>query len=295
MEKSETVEGLSMMDTTLNWGFNIAEQWEYAMEQDPRIIFVTGWNEWTMGRVHGSKERPVTFIDQANQEFSRDIEPMRDGHFDDYYMQLVDYVRRFKGMDEVKPGMRKTIDIHGLFAQWEDMEPTFHDLPFGNCHRDHFGVGGDRYVNDTGRNDIDRMKICYDDENVYFYVSTFDRMQRYSFTPWMRLFLHVEGNDFIGWERYQYAANLELVDGDNSIVYKSLGAWRFVPIGRAPMKREGSEMILMVPRKLIGLENTPFEFQFKWADGIAGDWTIEDFYLNGDTAPYGRLNYVYRS
>ena len=60
------------------------------------------------------------------------------------------------------------------------------------------------------------------------------------------------------------------------------------------MKHEGSEMMLWCQESLLGLENF-FEFQFKWADGIAGDWTIEDFYLNGDTAPYGRLNYVYRS
>ena len=54
-------------------------------------------------------------------------------------------------------------------------------------------------------------------------------------------------------------------------------------------------MMLKVPRILIGLDKSPFEIHFKWADGIAGDWSIEDFYLNGDTAPYGRLNYVYRS
>ncbi len=279
----------------LNWGFNIAEQWEYAIAQDPKIIFVTGWNEWSMGRIRGSKERPVTFIDQANQEFSRDIEPMRDGHFDDYYMQLIDYVRRFKGMDEIKPGMEKTIDFNGPFSQWEDVEPTFYDFPFGSCHRDHFGVDGERYVNTTGRNDIDIMKICHDKDNIYFYVSTYENIKGYSFTPWMRLFLHIAGNEFIGWERYQYALNLELVDGNNSLIHKSLGAWRFVPVGRAPLRYEGKEMMLKVPRILIGLDKSPFEIHFKWADDTAGDWSIEDFYLNGDTAPYGRLNYVYRS
>ena len=39
----------------LNWGFNIAEQWEYAIAQDPKIIFVTGWNEWSMGRIRDPK------------------------------------------------------------------------------------------------------------------------------------------------------------------------------------------------------------------------------------------------
>ena len=29
------------------YGWNFAEQWEYAIAQDPEMIFVTGWNEST--------------------------------------------------------------------------------------------------------------------------------------------------------------------------------------------------------------------------------------------------------
>lgn len=62
------------------------------------------------------------------------------------------------------------------------------------------------------------------------------------------------------------------------------------------MRFENNEMMLLVPRSLISLNNVEsFELHFKWADGIKGDWSIEDFYLNGDTAPNGRLNFVFRS
>ena len=37
----------------------------------------------------------------------------------------------------------------------------------------------------------------------------------------MRLFAY-SGNEFIGWERYQYALNLELVDGNNSLITRVL-------------------------------------------------------------------------
>ncbi|NLO81707.1 MAG: hypothetical protein GX094_01375 [Clostridiales bacterium] len=280
----------------LRWGFNIAEQWEYAIEQDPKIIFVTGWNEWTMGRFKGPKDRPITFIDQANQEFSRDIEPMKGGHFDDYYMQLIDYIRRFKGVDPVpQAGAKKTIDIRGSFGQWEDVQPAYYDMPFGNVKRNHPGYGGVIYKNDGGNHDIDIMKIARDDKRLYFYVRTREPIVRYSFTPWMRLYLHIEGNDHVGWEGYQYALNLELIDGDFSIVHKSLGGWRWKPVGRAPLKVEGNEMMLSVSRELLGIGkgDAPFEIHFKWADSIKGDWSIEDLYLHGDTAPYGRLNFVY--
>ena len=38
------------------------------------------------------------FVDLWSQEYSRDIEPMRGGHTDNYYYQLASWVRRFKGV-----------------------------------------------------------------------------------------------------------------------------------------------------------------------------------------------------
>jgi hypothetical protein len=59
-------------------GFNVGEQWERALAEDPRFIFVTGWNEWIAGRFNkfGGIRLPVMFVDQFDQEHSRDIEPM---------------------------------------------------------------------------------------------------------------------------------------------------------------------------------------------------------------------------
>ena len=34
----------------VNDGLNVAEQWERALKEDPRFIFITGWNEWIAGR-----------------------------------------------------------------------------------------------------------------------------------------------------------------------------------------------------------------------------------------------------
>jgi len=279
----------------LLWGFNFAEQWEYAITQDPKIIFVTGWNEWTMGRYKGPKDRPVTFIDQANQEYSRDIEPMKGGHFDNYYMQLIDYVRRFKGTDPVlQAGPNKTINIRGTFKQWDDVGPVYYNMPFGTLKRNHTGYGGIVYNNVAGSNGVELLKLTRDDDNLYFFVQTKYPIKKYSFQPWMRLFLHIEGDQRIGWKGYQYAVNLELIDSDFSILHESLGGWRWKHKGRVPLNTAGNQMMLSVSRELLGLKGiSDFEVHFKWVDGGRGDWTIEDFYLNGDTAPYGRVNYVY--
>ncbi len=64
-------------------GFNFAEQFEFALKADPQFIFVTGWNEWIAGRwpeFNGIKGN--MFVDEYDQEHSRDIEPMKGGHGD---------------------------------------------------------------------------------------------------------------------------------------------------------------------------------------------------------------------
>lgn len=75
------------------WGYNFAEQFEYAPEKDPKVIFVTGWNEWCADRYEPWPEgysSAVTnaFPDQFNDEYSRDLEPSRGALGDNYYYQL---------------------------------------------------------------------------------------------------------------------------------------------------------------------------------------------------------------
>ena len=84
-------------------GLNFDEQWSRAMDIDPKFVFVTGWNEWIAGRyTRWSKYADADchipgglFVDQYTQEYSRDIEPMRGGHGDNYYYQLAARVRQF--------------------------------------------------------------------------------------------------------------------------------------------------------------------------------------------------------
>jgi len=83
-------------------GRNFAEQWDRALKIDPPFIFITGWNEWIAGRFDAAAPfhaaGPVTFVDPFNREYSRDVEPMKGGHGDHYYYQMVANIRRFKGV-----------------------------------------------------------------------------------------------------------------------------------------------------------------------------------------------------
>lgn len=149
-------------------GHNFAEQWQRAHELNPPFVMVTGWNEWIAGRWGDPKGR-FYFVDQYDQEHSRDIEPMKGGHNDNYYWQMVAHIRRYKGAPPMpKASAPTTIKLDGRFEQWKDVDPTFSDHINETLPRDFDGAGGLRYENKTGRNDIVACKVARDAKNVYF-------------------------------------------------------------------------------------------------------------------------------
>ncbi|WP_077620286.1 hypothetical protein [Bacillus sinesaloumensis] len=279
----------------INWGYNFQEQWEFALQQDPKIIFITGWNEWIAMRFEGPPERPVQFIDQATLEFSRDIEPSKNGYKDHYYMQMIAQIRRFKGLSApLKNKDRFTINIHEPFSQWEKVENSYLDFTNDISERNHPGYGGVKYVNNTGRNDIKLMKITRDDDSLYFYVQTANKLTAYTDSNWMMLLLKTTEGQQDTWEGYDYMLNRRIIDKSVTVLEKSTGGWNWEDVGRVSYLAEGNELQLAVPLKMLNLDGTkPLKFEFKWVDNLQDEGDIMGFYLNGDVAPKGRLTYLY--
>lgn len=77
-----------------NGGKFFYEQWKEAFRVHPKVVTVTWWNEWAAQRfiVDGQ----TAFVDNYNQEYSRDIEPMEGGHGDLYYQWLKQYIAAYK-------------------------------------------------------------------------------------------------------------------------------------------------------------------------------------------------------
>ena len=287
------------------WGYNIAEQWEHAIRTDPRMVFVTGWNEWTAGvmKSRGSK-RPVTFIDTASQEFSRDIEPMKGGHFDNYFMQLIDYVRRYKGAaDMPEVSETKNMDMGDCFGQWDEVTPAYRGFPFFNIGRQAIGMDGQEYKTEGECNVFDTMKLARDGEFLYVYARCFSDIAPYDFTHRMNLFIRVQKagadfdpDDYPSWEGYHFILNHESMNGEYTFLYECLGGWRWRSAETVRRHEKGKEIQAAIPLACLRLAGAKhFEIQFKWADRLEETESIEDFYLNGCTAPYGRVNYVYRT
>lgn len=276
-------------DKDIVYGYNFQEQWDYALKQDVPFVFVTGWNEWVAGRWPSTDENPEHswFCDQASPEYSRDLEPtLTAGMKDNYYMQLVANIRRYKGVEAASdPGPDKKIRS---MEDWDEVPATYRDYIDDTDPRNHpaaFTVPAVTYTNNTGRNDFELMKVARDRRNLYFYVQTVDPIQLEEADNCMTLWIDVDRNPETGWYGYDYRVNY----GSELQQYRN-GVWR--TISDVAYETEGNRMFVTIPRSVLqGISADP-DIEFKWSDNMQQADPM-DWYVNGDAAPGGRFNYIY--
>ncbi|MCL1952765.1 MAG: hypothetical protein FWF60_08060 [Oscillospiraceae bacterium] len=274
--RAYTSKGYDTRAQAVRLGANFAEQWEYALKIDPEFVFVTGFNEWVAGRFEEWMGVTNAFPDEYDDAFSRDIEPSKGALGDDYYYQLCDYIRRYKGVRPVP-------------AYKTGEEAAYYAYPGNTFDRDDIGYGGLRYTDDTGRNDIALAKVNRDASNLVFTVECAEELTPSTDPAWMRLFVGTGSGP--AWEGFQYVIGRETP----GVVEKSKGGWDWETVGTAAYRVEGSRLTLTVPKALLALSGEAFTLRFKWSDNTQNDGDVMEFYLHGDTAPLGRFCWVYRA
>lgn len=282
----------------VNYGLNFQEQWDHALKADPEFIFITGWNEWVAGRQIEWQGQKNAFPDQFDQEKSRDVEPMKGGHGDNYYYQMIANIRKFKGMPkEPEPAAAcGHIKINGKFDDWEDVRSEFLSHKGNTLHRNSEGFKGTFYQDNTGRNDIVRAKVAHDAKNLYFYVETAEDLTPSSDPKWMRLLIDTDRNKNSGWEGYDFIINRLSPSKKKAVLEKSnSNEWYWTKVGSVTYKVSGNRMEIKIPLLLLGLTPENIDIELKWSDNMQEDGNIMDFLVHGDVAPLGRFNYVYRS
>ncbi len=289
-------------------GAAFQESFDHAISLDPSIVLITGWNEWIAARFTKAPEWSDVenvppyglFFDQFCAEFSRDIEPTRDGGLgDNFYNQLIRNIRRFKGTGtaELCSG-ESSIVIDGNFDDWEPVQPEYRDDLYDAAHRDSPGIGKNvRYVNQTGRNDFKTLKVAYDAEFVYFYAETTEGISPYTDPSWMNLLIKMP-DTLPNWEGYQYIINRRGVQEHTTVLERSMGGYAWETVNdHITYAVSGCKLELAVPRIDLGIASNAEEIllDFKWHDNMqtAGDFL--EFYLNGDSAPNSRFHYSFRS
>lgn len=282
------------------YGWNFQEQWDRAFEIDPELVFVTGWNEFTAGQwlpEHSWTGDPFSFVDQFDWERSRDIEPNKGwgDKGDVYYLQLIDNIRKYKGMSMPnKSSAPKTIHLGKPTSQWENVFPSFNHYKGNTFHRDHPGNNNNYYINTTGRNDIVKAKIARDDNNLYFYVETAENLTSHTNPNWMLLFIDIDRDKSTGWNGYDYIVNRISPTSQMAVIEKNIGnRWEWEKISECPFHTDENYLELAIDKKILSLKDKEINFEFKWNDNMQENGNIMDFYVNGDTAPGGRFNFVY--
>ncbi|SDC05637.1 hypothetical protein [Niabella drilacis] len=270
----------------LFYGYNIQEQWDFAIGQDVPFVFVTGWNEWIAGkwrRQSGDKNQAL-FVDQASPEYSRDIEPsLTAGLRDHYYMQLIGNIRRYKGTSATSPIFRK--DAIRNWNDWKTVPAAYEDYTGDVIHRSHPGAQTDPavvYTNTTGRNDLKTVKVVTGKEQLYFYASTVDTLTAASGDNWMTLWLNTDQSYTSGWYGYDYR-----VVAGNQLQRFIDETWQ--TIATVAFTMQGNQLMIAIPYAFIGVPGKDGFLELKWSDNMQKADPL-DWYTNGDAAPGGRMN-----
>ena len=287
-------------------GYNFQEQWDTALQADPKYIFITGWNEWIAGKspafpIHANGDIPYykydkatgtyyyyvpygiwnkpsgppAFADQYDSERSRDIEPT---HFwgdygDVYYYQLAKNIRQYKGVAAYPNVSRKqTMDIDGVFSGWEKVSPDFKHYRGNTFNRYHYNhcTDGTIYVDNTGRNDIVDARVTRDKDYIYFYVETDQAITSYTGSAWMRLFINIDRNAATGWKGYDFCLNYRTPSSaTKGYVSRNVNnAWSWTDAGTFDYAVNGNKMELRVSRSLLNVTSGKLDFEFKWSDNM---------------------------
>ncbi|MBO4422672.1 MAG: hypothetical protein J5879_04495 [Clostridia bacterium] len=245
----------------INYGYNFSEQFDRAVEADPPVVLVTGWNEWIAGRWQGTPERPIRFVDLCNCEYSRDLEMMKGGYFDNYYMLLVSYVRKYKGF--------AAVPVH------KDGEAAYYpSTDDGAFERDNDGYGT-HYSNHTGRNAITGVTVTKNGGGISFKVEAKDELIGGE-GDFMAVFVQTEKGRFVLEDGALYSL-------DDKFVREKIRSVRSEISDRS--------VTYELPVSYLTDKDTVY---FKAADSKNKYVRVEDFYDNGDTAPLGRLDFIFR-
>ena len=280
-------------------GANFEQEWKLALKADPPNVFVTGWNQWVSIKQiieGGTANERIAFVDSYNEEYSWDIEPMMGGYNDAYYIQLIQNVRKYKGISG-SPAVKdeRTIDIEGSASQWESVKNVYRNIGSKNYGRDYAAFAVERYTMEAPENNLQEIKVTNDKDNIYFYISSEGDITGYSETKtnWMNIFIGTGTVKQQGWEGYNYVINRKRESEGAAEIEKLDSTGTGEKTGEAEYRISGNVMQVKIPREALSLSDSTISIYFKVSDGVEKAEDIMDYYVTGRSMPMGRLSYVY--
>jgi hypothetical protein len=110
----------------------------------------------------------------------------------------------------------------------------------------------------------------------------------------MILFIDVDRNKSTGWNGYDIIVNRVSPKGSKVFVEKNVAnRWEWELVAETKFAVNNNKLEIGINKKVLGIAGKEIDFEFKWNDNMQENGNIMDFYVNGDTAPGGRFNFVY--
>jgi len=286
------------------YGIYFQERWDEALKADPSFLYLNDWNEWTAGKYPAGPGTKVNFmrrkstyffVDQYNAEFNRSIQPMKSGYTDNYYMQMAENIRRYKGVRPISElkGLAQ-IKIDGDFNDWTAIKTEYRDTKGDVAHRNNNGYGGLHYTDTSGRNDIITCKVGVDNDNINFYAETDQKLTPSSGKNWMLLFIDADKNAKTGWYGYDFMVDKKVIDDKITTLYRydaKAPGDHWVEVAKVNYRYKDNQLEVAIPRTLLRLKGNAISFDYHWSDNAENFTDIISMSTTGDSAPNRRFNY----
>lgn len=276
-------------------GINFQQQWETVFKNidDVHTVFVTGWNEWIAQKyvIDGT----VGFVDQFNEEFSRDIEMPKEGYGDNFYLQLCDNIRRFKGVGNVSAAHTPltSIDVNGDPDQWDPVSASYKAFSQTVRARKERSVDGKyKYEQAAPDNNIQEIRLAHDKSNLYFLIRCENDVVISDEYEWMNILIGTGEVSAEGYCGYGFLADCT-PDGGTLYVLSESG--RGTASGQVSASVQGKYVQVAVPLESLGIGRVSScrGIYFKVTDGSDAQEDILNTYVAGKSLPMGRLSYYY--
>ena len=267
----------------------------YNPNMEVTNVFITGFNEWIAQKlVDGNGQ--VYFVDTFNEEFSRDIEMMKGGYGDNYYLQLVRNNHSYAFSEAKHYSYNKiTIDINDTtLSGWNNVTSNYADFNGDALSRDFLSADQKHNLTDnSNRNDIVKTSITHDDNNLYVKVETAQNIT--SRLPNDKAFMNVligTGNNENNFSGFDFIINRE-ANGNMVSIERLKNNFETEKVGEANINIFDNIMQLSIPLKTLNLSGEYCSLSLKVTDNVQNQNDIMDYYVSGDSAPLGRLGYQY--
>ena len=110
------------------------------------------------------------------------------------------------------------------------------------------------------------------------------------------LYIDADRDKSTGWNGYDFIVNRVNPKNNRVVLEKNYkGKWMWDNVFECEYAVKNNILVITIPRKWLELDGKEIDIEFKWNDNMQEEGNIMDFYVNGDTAPCGRFNYVYSS